>query len=158
MYKKYRGTNIENGISISGTEIKSIYHTLLEQYESISIEIVESVERNDYVRLSILLNKRKKLQTALEEIKSLYEDELFTRQTIKSRFSNVLKTSAETTKAKGDDVLNKFTNGIEAVNHSAHNFATKTLDFSNKTISKGAQLNHNVSKVLVKIQRKDYQS
>lgn len=149
MNKKYQGTNAENGINISMTEIKSIYQTLSEQYESLSIEIIESVECNDYVRLSLLLNKRRELQTALKEIVSLHGDEL-SQPTIKHRFSNVLKTSAETTKTRGDDVLNKFTNGIETVNHSAHNLATKTLRFSNKTISKGARLNHSVGKVLVK--------
>lgn len=150
MRRKYRGTSeLLNGRSISIPEVKSIYQTLLNQYEDLSVEIVDSVERNDYVRLSHLLSRRKKLQTALDDIKSLHEDELITQQTIKARVNNALKSSAEITKAKGEDVLIKVTNSIDKVNYSAHNIASKTLDFSAKTISKGNQLNNSVGKFLV---------
>lgn len=138
MRRKYRGTNeLLNGKSISIPEVRSIYKTLLEQYGSLSVEIVDSVERNDYVRLSHLLSRRKKLQTALDDIKTLHEDELITQQSIKARINHALKSSAEITEAKGEDVLIKVTNSIDKINHSAHNIASKTLDFSAKTISKG---------------------
>jgi len=150
MKNKFKDTDeLLNGRNISIPEVQSIYQTLLEQYESLSVEIVDSVERNDYVRLSHLLTKRRNLQTALDDIKSLYGDELITQQTIKARINNVLKSSAEITEAKGGDVLIKVTNSIDKVTHSAHNIASKTLDFSTQTISKGNQLNNSVGKFLV---------
>lgn len=150
MRKKYQSTNeLLNGRSISTLEVKSIYQTLIDQYEGISVEIVDSVERNDYVNLSHLLTKRKKLQTALDDIKSLHEDELITRQTIKNRITSALKTSAEITESKGEDVLISVTNSIDKVNQSTHSIASNTLDFSTKTISKGNKLNHSVGKFLV---------
>ncbi|WP_099159033.1 hypothetical protein [Virgibacillus ndiopensis] len=150
MRNKFKGTNeLLNGRSISIPEVQSIYQSLIEQYEGLSIEILDSVERNDYVRLSHLLTRRKKLQTALDDIKSLHDDELMTKQTVKDRIANVLKTSAEMTESKGEDALIKITDSIEKVNHSAHSIASKTLDLSTKTISKGNQLNHSVGKFLV---------
>lgn len=150
MKNKFKGTDeLLNGRSISMSEVKSIYRTLIEQYELLSVEIVDSVERNDYVRLSHLLSKRKKLQTALDDIKSLYGDELITQQTVKVRINHALKSSAEITEAKGEEVLVKVTSSIDKVNHSAHYIALKTLDFSAKTISKGNQLNNSVGKFLV---------
>lgn len=150
MRRKYRDTNeLSNGRSISIPEVKSIYQTLIDQYESLSVEIVDSVERNDYVRLSHLLTRRKQLQTALDNIKSLHGDELITQQSIKDRINHALKSSAEIAEAKGEDVLFKVTNSIDKVNHSAHNIASKTLDFSTKTISKGNQLNNSIGKYLV---------
>ncbi|MDM8101343.1 hypothetical protein [Oceanobacillus oncorhynchi] len=150
MANKFKGTNeLLNGRSISIPEVKSIYQTLLDQYEGLSVEIVDSVKRNDYVRLSHLLSRRKKLQTALDDIKTLHEDDLVTQQSLKKRIANVLKTSAETTESKGEDALIKITNSLEKVNNSAYNIASKTLDFSTKTISKGNRLNHSVGKFLV---------
>ncbi|MEN1966603.1 hypothetical protein WMZ97_00880 [Lentibacillus sp. N15] len=150
MRRKYRNTDeLLNGKSISMPEIRTIYQTLIDQYEGLSSEIVDSIERNDYVRLSHLLTRRKKLQTALEDIESLHEDELIPQRTVKERIANVFKVSAEVTESKGEDTLIKITDSIEKVNHSAHNIASKTLGFSNKTISKGNQLNHSVGKFLV---------
>lgn len=150
MKNKFKDTDeLLNGRNISIPEVKSIYQTLIEQYEGLSVEIVDSVERNDYVRLSHLLTRRKRLQVALDDIKSLHRDELFTQQTIKARINHALKSSAEITETKGEDVLIKVTNSIDKVNHSAHNIASKTLDFSTKTISKGNQLNNSVGKFLV---------
>ncbi|MFD1040350.1 hypothetical protein ACFQ3N_18400 [Virgibacillus byunsanensis] len=150
MKNKFKGTNeLLNGRSISIAEVRSIYQTLLAQYEGLSVEIVDSVERNDYVRLSHLLSRRKKLQTALDDIKSLHEDDLVTQQSVKKRIADILNTSAETTESKGEDTLIKITNSLEKVNNSAFNIASKTLDLSTKTISKGNQLNHSVGKFLV---------
>lgn len=150
MKNKFNGTDeLLNGRNISIPEVQSIYQTLIEQYEGLSVEIVDSVERNDYVRLSHLLTRRKKLQTALDDIKSLHGDELITQQTIRARINHALKSGAEITEAKGEDVLIKVTNSIDKVNHSAHNIASKTLDFSTKTISKGNKLNNSVGKFLV---------
>ncbi|MYL41239.1 hypothetical protein [Virgibacillus salexigens] len=150
MSNKIKDANeLLNGKSISIPEIQSIYQSLIKQYEGLSIEIVDSVESNDYVRLSHLLARRKKLQTALDDIKSLHEDELITQRSVKERIANALKTSAEVTESKGEDALIKITNILEKVNHSTHSIASKTLDLSTKTISKGNQLNHSVGKFFV---------
>ncbi|SFA93695.1 hypothetical protein SAMN04488072_10411 [Lentibacillus halodurans] len=150
MRNNFEGTNeLLNGRSISITEVQSIYQSLFEQYEGLSVEIVDSVERNDYVRLSHLLARRKKLQTALDDIKTLHEDELITQRSVKGRIASVLKTSAEMTESKGEDALIKITDSLEKVNHSTHSITSKTLDLSTKTISKGNQLNHRVGKFLV---------
>ncbi|WP_139223966.1 hypothetical protein [Lentibacillus halodurans] len=138
-----------NGKSISIPEVKTIYKALLSQNEDIAHEIVDSVERNDYVRLSNLITKRNKIQTAIEEIEALHENDLSKQQSFKQRIADGLSRSAEFTGTKGEDAVIKVTNSIEKVNQSAHNIASKTLDVSDKTIKKGNQLNHKAGKYLV---------
>ncbi|MEK4298895.1 hypothetical protein MKY30_05615 [Oceanobacillus sp. FSL W8-0428] len=137
-----------NGKGVSITEIKTIYQSLLDQDVRIASEIVDSIECNDYVRLSHLLASRSKIQSAIKEVESLHEDVL--KVSTKKRISHVISNAAESMGSKGEDVLLNVINSLEKLNQTTHGLVTKSLDISSKAISKGNQLNHKAGKFLVK--------
>ncbi|MDC3415111.1 hypothetical protein NC797_15095 [Aquibacillus sp. 3ASR75-11] len=139
-----------NGKGVSIPEIKTIYQSLLNENERITNEIVDSIECNDYVRLSHLLVSRSKIQDAIKEIESLHEDELIGQMPTKERVSRLLNNAAESLETSGDEVLLNVSNSLEKFNHSAHSLVTKTINISTKAFSKGNQLNHKAGKYLVK--------
>ncbi|WP_047980172.1 hypothetical protein [Ornithinibacillus contaminans] len=139
-----------SGKGVSIPEIKTIYQSLLNEKERINDEIVDSIECNDYVRLSQLLANRSKIQTALLEVEALHEDELKNYVSTKERVSYVLTNAAESLESKGEDVLLNVIKSLEKMNQSTHSLVTKSLDFSSKAFSKGNQLNHKAGKFLVK--------
>ncbi|MEC1159009.1 hypothetical protein [Cytobacillus horneckiae] len=139
-----------NGKGVTIPEIKTIYQSLLNDDERIKDEIVDSIECNDYVRLSHLLASRSKIQTAIKEVESLHEDVLKNYVSTKERVSHVLSNAAESLESKGEDVLLDIVKGLEKMSHSTHSLVTKSLDISSKAFSKGNQLNHKVGKFLVK--------
>lgn len=139
-----------NGKGVPIPEIKTIYQSLLNENERIKDEIVDSIECNDYVRLSHLLVSRSKIQTALLEVEALHEDDLKNNVSTKERVSYVLTNAAESLESRGEDVLLNVIKSLEKMNHSTHSLVTKSLDFSSKAFSKGNQLNHKAGKILVK--------
>lgn len=139
-----------NGKGVSIPEIKTIYQSLLNENERIKDEIVDSIECNDYVRLSHLLASRSKIQTALIEVEALHEDDLKNNVSTKERVSYVLTSAAESLESRGEDVLLNFIESLEKMNQSTHSLVTKSLDISSKAFSKGNQLNHKAGKFLVK--------
>lgn len=67
-------TQNENGRDISLNEVRLSYDILHEEMERLFNEINNAVDRNDYVKLMILADRRKRLHAAIE---SLYDaDEL----------------------------------------------------------------------------------
>lgn len=139
-----------NGKGVSIPEIKTIYQSLLNENERIKEEIVDSIECNDYVRLSHLLASRGKIQTAIKEVESLHEDDLKNYVSTKERVSYVLTDAAESLESKGENVLLNVIKRLEKMNQSTHNLVNKSLDFSSKAFSKANQLNHKAGKFLVK--------
>ena len=139
-----------NGKGVSISEIKTIYHSLLNEDERIKEEIVDSIECNDYVRLSHLLTSRSKIQTAIKEIKSLHEDDLKKYVSSNERVSHVLSNTAKSMESNGEDILLNVTESLEKVNQSVHSLVAKSLDISSKAFSIGNQLNHKAGKFLVK--------
>ncbi|MGY3714923.1 hypothetical protein ACWE42_05310 [Sutcliffiella cohnii] len=139
-----------NGKGVPIPEIKTIYQSLLNENERIKVEIVDSIECNDYVRLSHLLASRSKIQSAIKEVESLHEDDLKDYVSTKERVSLVLSNAANSMEANGEDVLLKVTNSLEKLNQLAHSLVTNSLDISSKAFSKGNQLNHKAGKFLVK--------
>ncbi|MFD1780550.1 hypothetical protein ACFSFW_17935 [Fredinandcohnia salidurans] len=139
-----------NGKGVSIPEIKKIYQSLLNENERIKDEIVDSIECNDYVRLSHLLVSRSKIQSAIKDVESLHEDDLKGYVSTKERVSQVLSNAANSMDANGEVVVLIVTNSLEKLNQSAHSLVTKSLDISSKAISKGNQLNHKAGKFLVK--------
>ncbi|TLS35407.1 hypothetical protein [Pseudalkalibacillus caeni] len=135
--------------SVSLQEVKEIHQNLLNQLASISEEVAEAIERNDYVRLSHLLANRSKIQSAINEIESLYEDELISHISITDRISKALKDTATTMEDEGEDILSKLTNNLDRLNESAGDVVTKAIVISIKTLSKGNQLNHRVGKLII---------
>lgn len=139
-----------DGKGVPIPEIKTIYQSLLNENERIKDEIVNSIECNDYVRLSHLLVSRSKIQSAIKDVESLHEDDLKDYVSTKERVSQVLSNAANSMEANGEDVLLNVTNSLEKLNQSAHSLLTKSLDISSKAFSKGNQLNHKAGKLLVK--------
>lgn len=139
-----------DGKGVPIPEIKTIYQSLLNENERIKDEIVDSIECNDYVRLSHLLVSRSKIQSAIKDVESLHEDDLKDYVSTKERVSQVLSKAANSMEANCEDVLLNVTNSLEKLNQSAHSLLTKSLDISSKAFSKGNQLNHKAGKLLVK--------
>lgn len=139
-----------NGKAVPIPEIKTIYQSLLHENERIKDEIVDSIECNDYVRLSHLLVSRNKIQTALKEVEALHEDDLKNCVSTKERLSYALTNAAESLESRGEDVLLNAIKGLEKMNQSTHSLVTKSLDISSKAFSKGNQLYHKAGKFLVK--------
>ncbi|MDC3418613.1 hypothetical protein [Aquibacillus salsiterrae] len=135
--------------SISIPEIRSIYQSLLSQYEDVSDEIEETVDRNDYVKLSHLLVQRSKIQSAIENIESIHEDDLATGLSFNGRIARLLNNVADITQTKGEDVLDAVTSSLERMNQSAQSMATKATSMSTKTFDKGNQLSHQAGTFLV---------
>lgn len=70
-------TQNENGRDISLNEVRISYHKLHEEMDQLFYDIKDAVDRNDYVKLMILADRRKRLYVAIDAIESLYdEDEL----------------------------------------------------------------------------------
>lgn len=139
-----------NGKGVPISEIRSIYQSLLNEDERINDEIVDSIECNDYVRLSHLLVSRNKIKTALKEVEALHEDDLKNYVSTKERVSYALTNAAESLESKGEDALLDVIKSLEKMNQSTHSLVTKSLDISSKAFSKGNQLNHKAGKFLVK--------
>lgn len=139
-----------NGKGVPISEIKTIYQSLLNENERIKDEIVDSIECNDYVRLSQLLVSRSKIRTALLEVEALHEDDLKNYVSTKERVSNVLTNAAESLESRGEDVLLNVIKSLEKMNQSAHTLVNKSLDISSNALSKGNQLNHMAGKLLLK--------
>ena len=139
-----------NGKGVFIPEIKTIYQSLLNENERIKDEIVDSIECNDYVRLSQLLDSRSKIQTALLEVKGLHEDDLRDNISTNERFSYALTNTAESLEPRGEDVLLNVIKSLEKMNQTTHRLVTKSLDISSKAFSKGNQVNHKAGKFLVK--------
>ncbi|WP_186576903.1 hypothetical protein [Aquibacillus kalidii] len=139
-----------NGKGVFIPEIKTIYQSLLNERERIQDEIVDSIECNDYVKLSQLLASRSRIQTALLEVEALHEDVLKNNISTKERVSYVLTNVAESLESKGEDELLNVIKSLEKMNQSTHSLVAKSLDFSSIAISKGNQFNHKAGKFLVK--------
>ena len=70
-------TQNENGRDISLNEVRLSYDKLHEEMDQLFNEINNAVDRNDYVKLMILADRRKRLHLAIDAIESLYDaDEL----------------------------------------------------------------------------------
>lgn len=144
------GHELINGKGVSIPEIKTIYQSLLNENERINDEIVDSIECNDYVRISHLLGSRNKIQRALKEVEALHEEDLNNYASTKERVSYALTNAAELLESKGEDVLLTVIKSLDKMNQSTHSLVAKSLDFSSKAFSTGNQLNHKAGKFLVK--------
>ncbi|MFJ8263377.1 hypothetical protein ACIQ4I_15715 [Rummeliibacillus sp. NPDC094406] len=68
-------SQIENGKDISLKEIRIDYNLLIEEMNQLLIEIKEVVDKNDYVKLMILVDRRNQLHAAIRAIESIYDDD-----------------------------------------------------------------------------------
>jgi uncharacterized protein YicC (UPF0701 family) len=147
--KQYHcGSSIERRISL--IEVKEIHQNLLNQHVDISNEIADVVEQNDYVKLAHLLVTRSKIEIAINEIESAYQSEFNIQVEMNHCISNALKDAAEKLESKGEDMLLRVTSNLEKLNDTTHTMITIATAISNKTISKGNQLGHDASKLLIR--------
>ncbi|MFL0363150.1 hypothetical protein ACH0BF_09010 [Pseudobacillus sp. 179-B 2D1 NHS] len=149
VWDTYQDQERINGKDISLSEIRTIHRSLVEQYEGIGRDIVDAIDRNDCVKLTLLITKRKQVQTAIEEIETMYEDDLCTSQMLRGRIVDGLRNSAQLSEKNGGDVLQSVRDSLEKLNHSAHSAASKTLTVSLKAISIGNQLQHKAGRFIV---------
>lgn len=148
---EYRSQNEQvNGKDVTHSNAQRIYKALLDQYEGVAQEILDSVDCNDYIKLSKLIQRRKKIQIAIEEMDALYEDSLATSGTLKGHISKGLRYSSQLTTEKGEEVLLTFNHAFKKLNQSTHTIGSKTLDATAKAISFSNQLNHRAGRFLVK--------
>lgn len=138
-----------NERSITLIEVKEIHQNLLNQHANISDGIADVVGQNDYVRLAHLLVTRSKIETAINEIESAYQSEFNKQIETNYRISNTLKDAAEKMESKGEEMLLKVTSNLEKLNNSTHTIITIATALSNKTISRGNQLGHDVGRLLI---------
>jgi uncharacterized protein YicC (UPF0701 family) len=138
-----------NGKNISPREVQMIHKELLKQYEEIAQEIVGSIDRNDYVKLSLLITRRKKVKTALNELLSLYADELSSAQIFRNRISTGLRDCAQMIEEKGEELLLDLSDTLEKLNQSVHTKASKALDCTSKVFNQSNQLHHKAAHFVV---------
>ena len=136
--------------NVSLTEVQAVYNSLLIESEDITQEITDSINRNDYVKLSQLINRRSKIEIAIENIEAAYKDELLSSFSIKDPISIELKSSVQSTRTKDKKVLHAVSYTIEKLNQLAHTLTSKTLNAITKTISFSTQLNHTAGRFLIK--------
>ncbi|MEH7094062.1 hypothetical protein [Neobacillus vireti] len=139
-----------NGKNISLTEAQMIHQELLKQHEEIAQEIVGSIDRNDYVKLSLLITRRKRVKTALNELLSLYADELSSVQSFRDQISTGLRDCAQMIEEKGEELLLDLGDTLDMLNQSAHTKASKALDYTSKVFSRSNQLHHKAALFVVK--------
>ncbi|HHW36179.1 MAG TPA: hypothetical protein GXX18_02600 [Bacillales bacterium] len=139
------GILVERSVSLL-----EIYQNLLIQHVAISEEVEDAIERNDYVKLSHLLVNRSKIQSAIKEVESLHVDELNSPDSMNGRICKALKDAAATMESKGEDMLSNVINNLDKFNQTAGNMVTRAISISNKTLSKGNQLNHRAVQLLIR--------
>lgn len=138
-----------NGKNISIAEAQMIHNELLKQYGEIAQELVSSIDRNDYVKLSLLITRRKRVKNALNELLSLYADELSAAPSFRNRVSAGLRNSAQTIEANGEETLLNLSGTLDKLNQSIHTKASKALDYTSKVFSQSNQLHHKAARFLV---------
>lgn len=138
-----------NGKNISATEVQLIHKELLKQYEEVAQEIVSSIDRNDFVKLSLLITRRKRVKTALNELLSLYADELSSAQSFRDQISTGLRDWAQIIEEKGEELLLDLGDTLDKLNQSVHTHASKGLDCSSKIFSQSNQLHHKAARFVV---------
>ncbi|GLY11440.1 hypothetical protein [Pseudobacillus badius] len=141
-YQNYKRVNRKD---ISLSDIQAVHKSLLEQSIGITQDIVDTVDRNDYVKLSLLVIKRKQIQTAIEDIETIYGNDLFTSQSLKDHIIDELRSNAKS----GKYVLQSIQSGISRLNHLIHSTTSKTLTVFSRTISTSDYLKFKVGRFIV---------
>ncbi|PMC35510.1 hypothetical protein CJ195_19075 [Bacillus sp. UMB0899] len=137
------------GRNVSVLEIKEIHQTLINQQTSISEEVADAIERNDYVKLSQLLVTRSKIQSAITEIESLHKAELDISVPMNDRIGKSLKDTVSAMESRGEDLLLNIINNLDSFNETAHSIVSKATLTSLKTFSRSNQLGHQAGKLII---------
>lgn len=117
-------TQNENERDISLNEVRISYDKLNEEMNQLFNEINDAVDRNDYVKLMILADRRKRLYAAIDAIESLYDaDEL--RSTSNYNFVEEIM--------KHEKMLRQHLQEASAhISNHFNDFIQKTLRFTGK--------------------------
>ena len=142
-------SEMENGKDVTMLEMQTIYNSLLNEYKGIANDIVDSVDCNDYVKLSMLIDERKQVLAAINEMETLYGDKLFIYRNGKKRIADGLTKSAYFADSRGEETLRSVFTGFEKLNDAAHTITEKTLNSTAKAINVGNQINYKVTRNLL---------
>lgn len=108
---------LENGKDVSLNEVRFDYIILNKELDLVLNEINEAIDKNDYVKLLILVDRRNQLHVAIGAIKSLYDDE-----TLSSSLFN--------------RIVNRATNHQKMIWHLIHKLFTNYTHHLIKTMLK----------------------
>ena len=117
-------TQNENGRNITLNEVRINYDKLHEEMDQLFNEINDAVDRNDYVKLMILADHRKRLYAAIKAIESIYNaDEL--RSTLNNNIVEIIM--------KKEKLLRQQLHEASAyISNHFNDFIQKTLRFTGK--------------------------
>lgn len=84
-------SQIENGEDISLKEIRSDYNMLIDELNELLNEINEVIDKNDYVKLMILVDRRNQLHAAICAIESIYDDKDLQQSSLNNIVNEIMK-------------------------------------------------------------------
>ncbi len=150
LWEQYNGyTEMTEGKDITVVEIQMIYKELMDDYKFIADQIVDSIDRNDYIALSKLIGQRKQIQTALDEVDALYGDKLHKRHKVPKQIADGLVKSAYFVDARGEEALRSVCIGLESLNETVRTFVDKAVDGTSVAFNRGNQMHYKVSRDLL---------
>lgn len=97
---------LENGKDVSLNEVRFNYNILNKELDLVLNEINEAVDKNDYVKLLELVDRRNQLHVAIGAIKSLYDDETLSS----SIFNRIINRATNHLKMIWNHIQKLFTN------------------------------------------------
>ncbi|MEK5037326.1 hypothetical protein [Sporosarcina sp. FSL K6-3457] len=146
-YNRY--SEMADGKDVSLLEMQIIYNNLVDEYKTIADQIVDSIDRNDYIALSKLIGQRKQLVIAIDEMEELYGDKLFMCQTAKKQIADGLTRGAYFADTRGEEALRSVFTSFEKINESVRTVADKTVNGTARAFNFGNQLNYKFSRSLL---------
>jgi hypothetical protein len=89
------------------------------------------------------------VEAALNELITLYADELSTAQSFRNQIFTRLRNSAQMIDEKGEDLLLNLSDTLDKLNQSVHTNASKALELTAKVFSLSNQLHHKTGRFLL---------
>ncbi|TFE01479.1 hypothetical protein [Jeotgalibacillus salarius] len=135
---------IEDGRDLSKKEIRELIESLQQQLNEVDSKILLTIEKNDHVLLTQLINKRKRIY----DLKAVVEDACEEKSThgLTKRVHEILKGTANVTSIKGDEWVDAWHEAVDMLNKGSHRALSSTVVWSHSLISKGNNLQQRMSK------------
>ncbi|WOV86528.1 hypothetical protein QWT69_11465 [Sporosarcina oncorhynchi] len=146
-YNSY--TEMTDGKDVTPLEMQIIYNDLVSEYKSIADQIVESIDRNDYIELSKLINQRKHVQAAIDEMKALYGDKLHMSHKTRGQLADALSKSAYFADTRGEEALRSIFTGFEKINETVRTAADKAVNGTTNALNLGNRMNYKISRSIL---------
>ena len=142
-------TEMTDGKDVTALEMQMIYNDLVSEYKSIADQIVESIDCNDYITLSKLINQRKHAQAAIDEMEALYGDKLHMPHKMKGRLADGLAKSAYFADTRGEEALRSIFTGFEKINETVRTVTEKAVDGTTNAFTFGNRMNYKISRTIL---------